>query len=183
MEDYFSKELSDYKALKQSIHNKNASTEEHSTPSEIKWAVAEADGWTPHYNPNDDKVVWTPHEPTPMEQVPNINKAGGSMSPEQMANIYTTFQWKNTSGVNDVLLSMVKDFHDGELTEQRLEELGHQFAKETFELAKKATGFKVSQLKPQDKVSTKEARQALIEAKGADYATESDYLKKLKEGA
>ncbi|EPR3242574.1 hypothetical protein ACU41F_003137 [Klebsiella aerogenes] len=186
MNDDFNKMLSDYQSLKSSIlsHgsvNNNGGMDSVNAPEEVKWAIAQEEGFVPHYNPNRDSVVWMPKQETPMEQIPNVMKAGGSMSPEQIANIYPIFQWKNTSGFNDVLAGIIKDLHAGNITTQRAEELVMQLTKESYKEARKATGFSESKLKPQDKVSTKEMRDALINVHGADYASESNYLKQMKE--
>jgi len=182
MQDEFSEMLSGYQELRKNIHNRNASTAESTTPTQLKWAIAEADGWTGHYNPNTDKLTWIPPEQTPMEKVPNVMKAATSMSPEQYANVFTPIQWRNTNGVNDIIFAIAQDIHSGNITEQRAEELVKQLAKEKYAEALEATGFKYSHLKPEDKVSNSKAREALINRKGGDYAYESDYLKKLKEG-
>ena len=185
MNDSFNKMLSDYQGLKESILNHGSINKgvTESTSEQIKWAVAQEEGFAPHYNPNLDKLVWMPKQETPMEQIPNVMKAGGSMSPEQLANVYPILQWKNTSGFNDALAGIITDLHSGHITTQRAEELVMQLAKEAYKEARNATSFSEGKLKPQDKVSTKDLRDSIISVKGSDFASESSYLKQLQKEA
>lgn len=191
MNNDFKSMLEQFESVKASILNSGkdtASPEVLSESAKVQWAYNE--GYRPAYDPNADKVTWEQRKPTPMEKVPTYMRTQGSMSPEQLANAYTIFQAKNTapldilngSTVAEVQRGIVTDMLAGNISEQRAEEMLKQLAKSTLPIMKEITGWSESKLKAHDKVSTKEARDALIALKGGDVATESDYLKSLKEG-
>ncbi|EKT3982634.1 hypothetical protein QEF67_003200 [Klebsiella aerogenes] len=183
--DKFNKMLSDFEGLKQSITSNGSNRGDMSglpvtEADQIKWNIAKQEGYEAHYMPNEDSFVWSPKPKLPVENVANVMKASGSMSPEQLTQVYPIFQWKNTNGMSKMIEAIGNDFLKGNITKARAVELVTQLCNETYNQARKETGFNESKLKPQDKVSTNELRNQILESVGGDVATESNYLKKLK---
>lgn len=102
-------------------------------PAKYQWAKQE--GYEPHFDPNSNQVTWI-QKPKPSYDVPELLKFRGSMSPETMAENYPMFGLK-ADRLDPLLTEIYKKVLDGEISQQRGEELCFQLMKNTFKEAKK----------------------------------------------
>lgn len=102
-------------------------------PAKISWAKQE--GFQPEYDPNADQVDWV-KKPQPAYNVPDIMKVRGSMSPETFAESFPEYQVK-TQHLDELLQRIYQSVLDGNITQQRGEELAYQLMADTYDEALK----------------------------------------------
>jgi hypothetical protein len=98
-------------------------------PIKLEWAKQE--GFVPRYDPNSDSVTW--HQtPKALYQAPELLKLQGSMSPEAASEVYPMFEIKKQQ-IDGLLEEIYQETLNGNITQQRAQELVIQLMKETFD--------------------------------------------------